>query len=99
MDAAGGNRRMLRATICEIERGVFYATYARDRTSPPADELPTYQVGKSADDAKQRIERSARQLGYDEIWWKESIVVPSFLTHSETTLRQPAPAYAVPRTV
>jgi hypothetical protein len=92
MGASGSYRRTLDVNLCEIERGVFYATYRHDDPATDLDELPTYQVGQSAADAKQRIELRALALGYDVIVWKESILVPVFPVHDETALRGPATA-------
>jgi hypothetical protein len=99
MEAASRQRRTLRATICEIERGVFYAVYAGDRSAPATDELPVYQVGRSADDAKRSIERRAHQLGYSEVWWQESIIAPVFPDGAENSARKRAPALRVSRGV
>lgn len=75
MEAASGLGRTLRATLCEIERGVFYASYHQ---GPDTEELPSYQVGRSAEEAKERIERCAAALGFVTVLWRESIVIPSF---------------------
>lgn len=97
MEAASRRGRILRATLCEIERGVFYATYFQDRSAPDTDELPSFQVGKTAIEAKQRIERNARALGYETVSWKESITVPVFPAHAETAARTPVAAIAARR--
>lgn len=91
MEAASGQGRTLRATLCEIECGVFYATY---QPGPDTDNLPSYQVGKSADDAKQKIERRAKALGFAAVTWRESIMVPSFAAQSN---RRDKPASYVAR--
>jgi hypothetical protein len=83
MEAARRYGKILRATLCEIERGVFYATYFQDKTGPDTESLPHYQVGNSASDAKQRIEGNARALGYEAVRWKESILVPVFAAEAE----------------
>jgi hypothetical protein len=75
---------ILRATLCEIEHGVFYVTYFQDKTAPDTENLPHYQVGKSASEAKQQIEASARAIGYAAVSWKEAIVVPVFAAQAET---------------
>jgi hypothetical protein len=84
MEAARRHGRiLLRATLCEIERGVFYATYFQDKAAPDTEDLPRYQVGKCADDAKQQIEANARALGYEGVSWKEAIIVPVFAARAE----------------
>jgi hypothetical protein len=93
MEAARRHGKILRATLCEIERGVFYATYLQDNAAPGIEGLPHYQVGKSAVDAKMRLEGSARELGYDAVSWKESIVVPVFSAQAETARRKPIVDY------
>jgi hypothetical protein len=92
MEAGHRHGRILRATLCEIERGVFYATYFQERTAPDTEDLPHYQIGKSASDAKQRIERTARAIGYETVCWKESITVPVFATAAEPAPRKRAAA-------
>ena len=47
--------KTLQVSICEIERGVFYATYRHDDLALHIDDLPVYQVGKTAADARQQI--------------------------------------------
>jgi hypothetical protein len=76
MGAAAANGRTLHVTLCEIERGVFYATYPGhgSETGP----LTTYQIGTSAADVKDRIETSAHALGYETIIWKQTVTAPLF---------------------
>ena len=76
-------KRTLRATLCEIELGMFYATYPDGE-----DALPNYQSGKSADEARQRIERSARALGYEHVVWTAANVAPLFPIHREPSARK-----------
>jgi hypothetical protein len=66
----------LRATLCEIERGLFHATYRRGRVASEMHALPAYQVGDDAFDAKQRIEQSAQALGYEAVIWETALMVP-----------------------
>jgi len=61
----------LRATLCEIERGLFRARYLTPPSGTNARDLPVYQVAVSATDAKLWIEESARALGYHTIVWEE----------------------------
>jgi hypothetical protein len=70
----------LRATLCEIERGLFQATYHIRRSASNVEELPTCQVGNCELDAKRRIEQSALALGYETVIWEERhVVLPVFL--------------------
>jgi hypothetical protein len=66
--------RMLRATLCEIERGLFCVTYSRDSVELGKHLLPPYQVGTDASDAMRRIEQRARECGYQAITWETTIV-------------------------
>jgi hypothetical protein len=80
--------RTLRASLCEIERGVFYATYPE---SVDSHQLIAYQVGTSAAEAKKTIEASARALGYDTVIWdRTSIAAPLFASQVRVEVRQPA---------
>jgi hypothetical protein len=68
---------MLSATLCEIERGLFYVTYTVDGVGLGKHLLPRYQVGTSASDAQQRIEDRARECGYTAVIWKSAVSAPS----------------------
>jgi hypothetical protein len=81
--ARSNHGRTLRASLCEIERGLFYATYRTLRSAPGIQGLQSYQIGISASDAKQRIEETVKALGYDTIIWKDALVVPQ---HSPPSL-------------
>jgi hypothetical protein len=85
MTAATRHGRTLRATLCEIERGVFYATYP-DCELTSADELINFQIGASAADAKRRIELSAQTLGYGSVAWTETIIAPLFASPVKNAL-------------
>jgi hypothetical protein len=94
MSLKAARGRTLRATLCEIERGVFFATYPDG--APDSDRLPTYQTGRSAADAKRQIERSAEALGYDTVMWGEGIVTPLYApVHVSPAGRKPAASYPV----
>jgi hypothetical protein len=62
---------MLRATLCEVERGLFYIAYSLDVAAPGRRLLPPYQVGTSASDAMRRVEQEARACGFESIVWDE----------------------------
>ena len=91
MGTAIKHQGTLRATLCEIERGVFYASYPDCPFASDTDELTSYQTGLSAADAKLRIELTARALGYDAVVWTESIIAPLFASRTRTARPEPAP--------
>src|ERR1700709_2683896 len=76
MGVAVRQGRTLRATLCEVERGVFYATYPE--ANPDTDDLVIYQIGTSAAEARERIEASAYAIGYETVIWTQTIVAPLF---------------------
>jgi hypothetical protein len=79
--------RVLSATLCEVERGLFYVTYTLDSVGLGKHLLPRYQVGISASDAQQRIERRARECGYETVVWETAPVHPSALSLPEEATR------------
>jgi uncharacterized protein YcaQ len=87
MGTATRSGRTLRASLCEIERGVFYATYPE---SVDSNSLVTYHVGTSAAEAKKTIEASARALGYDTVIWDRTSIAPLFASQVRVEVRQPA---------
>ena len=87
MRAAKMQGRTLRATLCEIERGVFYATYPD--SAADTDDLVTYQIGTSAAEAKRGIEENARALGYEIVIWTQTIVAPLFASPVKSPLHRP----------
>jgi hypothetical protein len=84
--------RTLRANLCEIEHGVFYATYPD--SSPGTEELPNYLIGTSAAEAREAIDSSASALGYATVIWTQTIVAPLFAPPAKTTLLEPATTFA-----
>jgi len=88
---------VLCANLCEVERGVFYATYTQGDSLPNTNDLPNYQVGKSASDVKQRLESNACALGYDAVSWRESIVAQAFPALAKTAFRKPSAAFSARR--
>jgi hypothetical protein len=78
MGTATEHGRTLRATLCEIERGVFFASYPDCKSVSETGGLTSYQVGTSAADAKHRIEQGAIALGYETVVWTQSITAPLF---------------------
>jgi hypothetical protein len=71
--------RVLSATLCEVERGLFYVTYAMDSAALGKHLLPRYQVGTCTSDAQQRIEKRARECGYEAVIWESAPADPSAL--------------------
>jgi hypothetical protein len=73
----------VRASLCEIERGLFHASYRAGAPGPwamPAarlQHLPVYQVARCAAEARQIIERNALAIGFDGIDWDEDVPVPA----------------------
>ncbi len=73
----------LQATLCEVERGVFYASYADQEAVSHVDELTHYQTGTSAAEAKRSLESHAQALGYDAVVWTETVVAPLFASEPD----------------
>ena len=86
--------RALRATLCEVERGVFYATYTDCASGSEVGELTSFQIGASAADAKQMIEISAHALGFHTVTWTETISVPVFASPVKAAFRQSLHTFA-----
>jgi hypothetical protein len=72
--------RVLSATLCEVERGLFYVTYTMDSLALGKHLLPRYQVGTCASDAQQRIEKRARECGYEAVVWESAPADASVLS-------------------
>jgi hypothetical protein len=72
--------RVLSATLCEVERGLFYVTYTIDSAALGRHLLPRYQVGACASDAQKRIEKRARECGYVAVVWEAAPADPSALS-------------------
>jgi hypothetical protein len=72
-----GRAKILRANLCEIERGLFHISYLIDTGREGMNELPTYQIGTNAADAKQRVEEKAQRRGFDTVIW-ENPALPDF---------------------
>jgi hypothetical protein len=86
MRANNKHNRTLRAILCEIEHGLFYATYPGRAENPDIDELPTYGLGACAAHVKQQMEKSIRQFGYETVIWADALVLPP----SHLAVRAPA---------
>lgn len=83
-------RQVLRATLCEVERGLFHVNYRTDTALSDFHELPRYQLGGSGSDAKRRIERAARRCGFAIVLWDDA-------TGAATPLGEPEIAAAAAR--
>ena len=68
MRSRNAQGRILRAALCEVERGLFHVSYRRD-SHVDIHELPTYQLGTSASDAEQRVEQRAVECGFTAVMW------------------------------
>jgi hypothetical protein len=86
MKAGGKHSRTLRATLCEIERGLFYATYTSHTFELDILELPTYGLGTCASHVKQWMEESIHAFGYATVIWENALVLPQ----SHSSARAPA---------
>jgi hypothetical protein len=78
-----GSRRLhaqiLRATLFEIERGLFHVSYRTDTAEWPGHKMPAYQTGISASDAREQIEARARGCGFESVVWDLAPDVPAIL--------------------
>jgi hypothetical protein len=61
--------RMLRATLCEVERGLFHVLYRTEGKGLGQHLLPRYEVGACESDARLRVEQRARECGYSVVVW------------------------------
>jgi hypothetical protein len=80
INAVSWPRKSLRATLCEIERGLFYVTYPDMDLTVDAAELSTYQVCASAAEAKRQVEQNAHALGFETVLWNDANSAPLFPT-------------------
>jgi hypothetical protein len=63
---------VLQAALCEIERGLYCATYSIRPIN--AVGLPRYQLAACAAEAKDGIEKIIRDQGYEKIIWTDTLV-------------------------
>jgi hypothetical protein len=66
----------VRATLCEIERGLFYTTFIACGPGLDLTNVSQYQVVASAAEARRRIEAECFALGYAKVIWADALVVP-----------------------
>jgi len=76
MGAASRQGPPVRATLCEIERGLFYTTFIGCGRGSDLEEIPQYQAVTTAAEARRRVEARCQALGYGVITWTDAMVVP-----------------------
>ncbi|MGD0103698.1 MAG: hypothetical protein ABSC06_06635 [Rhodopila sp.] len=69
MESKRSQTNVLRAALYEVERGLFQVSYRTDTARRAVHELPIYQTGTCAREAKQRIDESAQECGFDLVIW------------------------------
>jgi hypothetical protein len=93
MGAAIRRRRTPRATLSQIERGVFHAINRHVRSVCHIGGQQAYRTGPSAADAERAIELNDEAFGYDTIVWMEAFLAPLFASDAKIALDGPAPTY------
>jgi hypothetical protein len=68
--------RVLHATLCEIELGLFHVAYRMEDASLGRGHLPPYQVGSGELDAQRRVEQRALECGYELVVWGDTLTEP-----------------------
>jgi hypothetical protein len=68
-------KTVLQASLCEIERGLFCATYSIRPAN--AVGLPIFQLATCAAEAKNGIEKIVRSQGYETVVWTSTQVAPA----------------------
>nr|WP_294503356.1 hypothetical protein [uncultured Rhodopila sp.] len=76
MAAATRHGATVRATLCEIERGLFYTTFIACGPGSDLNDLPQYQVVATAAEARRIVEEGCLALGYATVIWADALVVP-----------------------
>jgi hypothetical protein len=94
MGAAIRRRRTPRATLRQIERGVFHAINPHVRSICDIGGLQAYRTGPSAADAERAIELNDDAFGCDTIVWTEAFIAPLFASDAKIALDETAPTYA-----
>ncbi len=85
MESERLRQRVLRATLCQVERGLFHINYRTDSVAAEVHDLPRYQLGTSGSEAKRRIERTARKCGFSSVLWDDAMAVTAPLAGAEVT--------------
>jgi hypothetical protein len=88
--------RMLIATLCEIERGLFHVAYRVDGAAFGHHNLPRYEVGATALDVRRRIEQRARECGFGAVVWQMAFAAALPLSAHEAALPPSAHGEARP---
>ncbi|WP_428491803.1 hypothetical protein [Rhodopila sp.] len=83
MESERLRQRVLRATLCQVERGLFHINYRTDSIAAELHDLPRYQLGASGSEAKRRVERTARKCGFSSVLWDDAMVVTAPLSGAE----------------
>ena len=65
---------VLRATLCEVERGLFHSNYRTDTAAADVHEMPRYILAGSTADAMRRIEKAARRCGFELVLWDDGAI-------------------------
>ncbi len=62
----------LRATLLEIEPGLYRAQYSGELNpeNPDQREIPDFHLGTNAASVRQWVEEMASGLGYDRVVWE-----------------------------
>nr|WP_294518996.1 hypothetical protein [uncultured Rhodopila sp.] len=76
MAAASRHGATVRATLCEIERGLFYTTFIGCGPGSDLNQVSQYQVVTSAAEARRIVEKDCLALGYGSVVWADALVVP-----------------------
>ncbi len=63
--------RTLRATLCEVERGLFRVSYRMEGAGLGKHHLPLYQLGTCASEARLLIEQQVREAGFASVVWDD----------------------------
>ncbi len=77
--------RTLRATLCEIERGLFHVRYQVGDAEWDGDDLPRYWVGTSVSDAEQHVRQRALEVGFEAVLIGYELLIPSVVFQRDAT--------------
>jgi hypothetical protein len=71
--------RVIRAALCEVERGLFHVSYRAATADWSKHALPVYQTGTSASEVQRLIEQRAVGCGFEMIIWDNQRPIPASL--------------------
>jgi len=62
----------LRASLVEVERGLYRAQYSGEINPDPSDErdFPDYHIGTDPQGVRTWVEQMAQEMGYDRVEWE-----------------------------